>query len=89
MMALVHDIAEADVGDITPEQHSGVTKAQKLELEAVSLLLWHTKHLVRAVLMLVVIWLQQAMDRIAKLLGHPSLSSLRVMELWHEYEARE
>lgn len=36
MMALVHDIAEADVGDITPEQHSGVSKAQKLELEAVS-----------------------------------------------------
>jgi hypothetical protein len=36
MMALVHDIAEADVGDITPEEHSGVTKAQKLEMEAVS-----------------------------------------------------
>jgi len=29
------------------------------------------------------------MNRIAKLLGHPSLSSLRVMELWQEYEARE
>jgi len=36
MMALVHDIAEADVGDITPEEHSGVTKVQKLEMEAVS-----------------------------------------------------
>lgn len=29
------------------------------------------------------------MNRIAGLLGHPSLSSIRVMELWQEYEARE
>jgi len=33
-MALVHDIAESLVSDITPEQFSGVTKAQKHQLEA-------------------------------------------------------
>lgn len=27
--------------------------------------------------------------RIAGLLGHPSIQSLRVMALWEEYEARE
>lgn len=65
MMALVHDLAEADVGDITPPEHSGVSKQDKLDQEA------------------------KAMDRIAGLLGHPSLSSMRVMSLWQEYEARE
>lgn len=29
------------------------------------------------------------MVRIAGLLGHPSIQSLRVMALWEEYEARE
>jgi len=33
-MALVHDIAESLVSDITPEQFSGVTKGQKHQLEA-------------------------------------------------------
>ncbi|KAL8284224.1 hypothetical protein RQP46_004973 [Phenoliferia psychrophenolica] len=33
MLALVHDMAEADVGDITPEHVSGVTKEDKLALE--------------------------------------------------------
>ena len=32
-VALVHDLAEAIVGDITPTQYSGVTKAAKHELE--------------------------------------------------------
>lgn len=36
MMSLVHDIAEADVGDITPEHSSGISKEQKLALEEVS-----------------------------------------------------
>lgn len=35
MMSIVHDMAEADVGDITPEHASGVTKAQKAKLEEV------------------------------------------------------
>jgi 5'-deoxynucleotidase YfbR-like HD superfamily hydrolase len=33
-MALVHDLAESLVSDITPEQFSGVTKAQKHRLES-------------------------------------------------------
>uniref|UniRef100_A0A0K3CJM1 5'-deoxynucleotidase n=1 Tax=Rhodotorula toruloides TaxID=5286 RepID=A0A0K3CJM1_RHOTO len=33
MLSIVHDLAEADVGDITPEHASGVSKAQKLALE--------------------------------------------------------
>ncbi|GAA5849954.1 hypothetical protein JCM8547_000963 [Rhodosporidiobolus lusitaniae] len=33
MLSLVHDMAEADVGDITPEHASGVSKAAKLALE--------------------------------------------------------
>lgn len=35
MLSIVHDLAEADVGDITPEHASGVSKAQKLALEEV------------------------------------------------------
>lgn len=35
MMSLVHDLAEADVGDITPEHASGVTREEKLALEQV------------------------------------------------------
>ncbi|BGP12857.1 hypothetical protein JCM10213_000382 [Rhodosporidiobolus nylandii] len=33
MLSIVHDLAEADVGDITPEHASGVSKATKLALE--------------------------------------------------------
>jgi len=33
-MALVHDLAEAIVGDITPTEFSGITKAQKHQLES-------------------------------------------------------
>ncbi|BGP53040.1 hypothetical protein JCM8202_004124 [Rhodotorula sphaerocarpa] len=33
MLSIVHDLAEADVGDITPEHASGVSKAAKLALE--------------------------------------------------------
>ncbi|GAA5842432.1 hypothetical protein JCM9279_005381 [Rhodotorula babjevae] len=33
LLSMVHDIAEADVGDITPEHASGVSKATKLALE--------------------------------------------------------
>ncbi|GAA6035153.1 hypothetical protein JCM8097_006391 [Rhodosporidiobolus ruineniae] len=33
LLSIVHDLAEADVGDITPEHASGVTKVQKLALE--------------------------------------------------------
>lgn len=36
MMALVHDLAEADVGDITPPAVSGISQQDKLALEAVS-----------------------------------------------------
>lgn len=35
MLSIVHDLAEADVGDITPEHASGVSKAAKLALEEV------------------------------------------------------
>lgn len=35
-MALIHDLAEADVGDITPFQVSGVTAKEKHALEQVS-----------------------------------------------------
>ena len=35
MLSLVHDMAEADVGDITPEHASGVSKETKLALEQV------------------------------------------------------
>ncbi|KAK4701186.1 5'-deoxynucleotidase, partial [Phenoliferia sp. Uapishka_3] len=65
MLALVHDMAEADVGDITPEHVSGVTKEDKLVLE------------------------EKAMERISGLLGHPSIPSLRIQSLWHEYEDRK
>lgn len=37
MMSLVHDLAEADVGDITPPHASGISRADKLEMEAVRL----------------------------------------------------
>ncbi|KAM0755387.1 hypothetical protein T439DRAFT_1981 [Meredithblackwellia eburnea MCA 4105] len=60
MLSLVHDMAEAEVGDITPEHVSGVTREKKLALEA-----------------------------ICALLGEPSLQSLRIRELWNEYEDRE
>lgn len=33
MMALVHDLAEAEVGDITPEESSGVSRVEKARLE--------------------------------------------------------
>ncbi|GAA5894200.1 hypothetical protein JCM5296_004683 [Sporobolomyces johnsonii] len=33
MLSIVHDMAEADVGDITPEHASGVSKETKLALE--------------------------------------------------------
>lgn len=33
MMSVVHDLAEAHVGDITP--HEGISKAEKKQLEAV------------------------------------------------------
>jgi 5'-deoxynucleotidase YfbR-like HD superfamily hydrolase len=36
-MAIVHDLAEALTGDITPEEYSGVTAAQKRELEAAAM----------------------------------------------------
>lgn len=39
-MAVVHDLAEALVGDITP--HDGISKAQKQKLEEVSRRVWHT-----------------------------------------------
>lgn len=35
LLSLVHDMAEADVGDITPEHASGVSKEAKLALEEV------------------------------------------------------
>lgn len=35
MLSIVHDMAEADVGDITPEHASGVSKETKLALESV------------------------------------------------------
>ena len=35
MLSVVHDLAEAHVGDITP--YEGFTKAQKKQLEAVGL----------------------------------------------------
>ena len=35
-MALIHDLAESDVGDITPFQVSGVTAEEKHALEQVS-----------------------------------------------------
>jgi putative hydrolase of HD superfamily len=65
MMSLVHDLAEADVGDITPPHASGIPREEKLRME------------------------KEAMERIAGLLGHPSIQSLRVLSLWDEYEARE
>ncbi|KAM0793210.1 hypothetical protein ACM66B_000679 [Microbotryomycetes sp. NB124-2] len=65
MMSIVHDMAEADTGDIPPEHASGVSKESKHELETA------------------------AMNRIFSLLGHPSISSLRIKSLWEEYEARE
>lgn len=86
MMSLVHDIAEADVGDITPEHASGVTKEQKLQLEAVRPFPPLFSFLSLADLPRHV---QDAMDRILSLLGHPSIASLRVKSLWEEYEARE
>ncbi|GAA6001661.1 hypothetical protein JCM10207_002253 [Rhodosporidiobolus poonsookiae] len=33
LLSIIHDMAEADVGDITPEHASGVSKATKLALE--------------------------------------------------------
>ncbi|KDE05398.1 hypothetical protein MVLG_04195 [Microbotryum lychnidis-dioicae p1A1 Lamole] len=65
MMSLVHDLAEADVGDITPEHASGISREQKHLME------------------------QAAMERIKRLLGHPSIASLRVESLWREYEDRQ
>lgn len=35
MMSIVHDLAEADVGDITPPHASGISREEKLDLEAV------------------------------------------------------
>ncbi|KAK4058065.1 hypothetical protein OIO90_000804 [Microbotryomycetes sp. JL221] len=65
MMSIVHDMAEADTGDIPPEHASGVSKHDKHDLEVA------------------------AMNRMFGLLGHPSISSLRIKALWQEYEARQ
>jgi putative hydrolase of HD superfamily len=86
MMSIVHDMAEADVGDITPEHASGVTKAQKAEMEEVSCR--HRETLLLARLTLGRYHAQEAMQRIFCLLGHPSISSLRIKSLWEEYEGR-
>lgn len=42
MLSIVHDMAEADVGDITPEHASGVSKETKLALEQARLL-WFSR----------------------------------------------
>lgn len=46
MLSIVHDLAEADVGDITPEHASGVSKAAKLALEEVSVACLFLSHAV-------------------------------------------
>jgi putative hydrolase of HD superfamily len=92
MLSIVHDLAEADVGDITPEHASGVSKAAKLALEEVR----RTDVLSFLVACVEADFVgigetpsQKAMERIMDLLGHPSIASLRLKSLWDEYEARE
>lgn len=89
MMSIVHDMAEADTGDIPPEHASGVTKEEKHELEVVRSARLSVTGLNVAHLTLLACRHQAAMDRIFRLLDHPSIQSLRVKSLWEEYEARE
>lgn len=58
-MALVHDLAESIVGDITP--HQGITKPEKYRMELVS---WRYAHVACIALLL---YLQEAMEHIRSL----------------------
>lgn len=87
-MALVHDLAEADVGDITPV--CGVSHEEKTRRESVrpsrrnqtkcpdgTKIDNHSTNT------------QAAMTRICSLLPKTSIAGLRLKSLWDEYEARE
>ncbi|KAK5972373.1 HD domain-containing protein 2 isoform X2, partial [Trichostrongylus colubriformis] len=81
MMSLVHDLAEAIVGDITP--HCGVSDEEKYDQEskagkanAIISRTWHRE----------VIWL--AMQKIASFVPVSSVGD-QWIELWREYENQE
>ena len=75
MLALVHDLAEAQVGDITP--HEPISKAEKRKLEAVSLRdIMQREHAADG-------WLaQDAMDNFVKEMFHESPAGQRILRLW-------
>ncbi|EJD43817.1 HD domain-containing protein [Auricularia subglabra TFB-10046 SS5] len=79
MLALVHDIAEAQVGDITP--HEGISKAEKRRLEAASSL--------PGVETPFLIHLQEAMQNFVHEMFHDSPAGQRIHTLWQEYEEQK
>lgn len=84
-MAVVHDLAEALVGDITP--HDGISKAQKQKLEEVRM----SKHVFFLILLGIraEFTLQDAMHTMTqKNLDPNGAASRRICALFEEYEQR-
>jgi len=69
MLSIVHDMAEADVGDITPEHASGVSKETKLALEEVSCVESPTQ--LRSLTTKSCLQLTESYDSIPRLIGTP------------------
>jgi len=73
-MAVVHDLAEAHVGDIAPSD--GISKEAKNMLESVSYLL----HVYIRVLLILTV--QKAMENMVHVMLHSSPAALRIEALW-------
>ncbi|KAH0836452.1 HD domain-containing protein [Lanmaoa asiatica] len=80
MMCVVHDLAEAQVGDITPRE--GISKEEKRRLEAVG------PHRSRSAAR-TQIQQQEAMHNFVHDMLHATPAALRMEALWKEYEEGE
>lgn len=76
-VCLIHDLAEAVIGDITP--YDGISKEEKRRLEEVGISLFYLR-------MLIISYsLQDALRNIANDIGHAEVSQ-EIIDLWMEYE---
>jgi putative hydrolase of HD superfamily len=74
MLAVVHDLAEAQVGDITP--YEGFTKEQKKKLEEVS------RNILNSLIYLTMQHPKDAMVNLTSEMLHNSPAGDRIMNLW-------
>ncbi|KZV91483.1 hypothetical protein EXIGLDRAFT_648177 [Exidia glandulosa HHB12029] len=88
MLALVHDLAEAQVGDITP--HEGISKAEKRRLEAGAMqnFLHEMFHDSPAGQRIFTLWQEYEDQQTAEALFVKDLDRLEVSLQAHEYEQR-